>query len=679
MSYRGVHLDSSSYDVWFLTTVEEVCHLDTSGTGVNAKHIALMLDAWTGLLADSPLTSYDSPTPLRVFTSFRRKFLQGPLLGFVKDFAVLADTIVKQTNLTGSDTLTGVFVQEMRDTPVFKEYLTWYRTGDPALLGYLLSFLYFGKKMDYEDPAMDSTALRGWKQVEERLCELELPVNVVNDLRHIQRRLLSCYKFNPWSVKFGPGAVAEKGIRGSIKKSNNILCHPRLDRLLTHRHRSGEGYVRGDGSLLDGIFPDVEKWDKAGRCSGDVSELLFAPKDVTKSRSICKEPNSFMWAQQAVCASLVTAFKEGHMAKISNLADQSINRKLALYGSYTTEIDTIDLSSASDSVSVQLVREIMPANVLHDLLATRTSKVRLPDGEVVSVRKFAPMGSAVCFPTQCLVFASVVILSALQESEGFAIGDTRTVLASNWSNFDQVLDTLFAERPGYYKGRTYQPFAVYGDDIAVDTRLTTRVVHLLTVLGFEVNSSKSFTAGQAFRESCGGYYWNGEDVTPLRFSVMRDVPRQRAGHVASAVSLSNRAGDRGFRVLQRTLMHYSLQFGPIRFSSRRPNEEELGEPGGLAFYSDSPRNTHLQRRDDICVEQGRDKNRYQREEYKCLTLLPEIGKPARPFEKDAHDRYQYGRWWMTRAGGFVTEGLSFGVPRSVASGSRLGRRWMPVE
>lgn len=664
--YRGCHITASDGQAWFLTGLDEALKLDTSDDGRNATNIALLIDAWTCLVADSPLNSSTaSEKPLRTFRIFRRWLLAGPLLEKVKLLSSYADRIVSTMTLTGADTYTGEFVTEMRDTPIFREYHTWFRTGDPRLLAYILSFLWFGKKLDYEDPAMDATAFRGWLEVEQKLSGLTLSPVLLHDLRRIMEGLIGSFRLNkPLSPKFGPGIVSEPGIRGDILKSNAIRFDAKIDRLF---FRSPQLVMRGPdeyGYHPEKILPDPSRWHKATPISATYSTYQPVPKDVTKSRSICREPNTYMFAQQAVLDVLLSYFRAGPMNRFVRLEDQSRNREMARFGSYTTEIDTIDLSSASDSVHVDLVRAIMPRRLWHALLATRTKKVLVPSGEVIEVKKFAPMGSALCFPTQCLVFTSVSILAALQESEHMAIGEDRHVSDRWFSNFGRTLSQLFAKEPGYHhQAHQFQPLAVYGDDIAIDTRLTARTVHLLNVLGFTVNRQKSFEGGAGFRESCGGYYHDGEDVTPLRFTAKRARGDNFASVVASVISLANRAGDRGYRNVRRLLIHYGLSIEPYIGFTRSKEQ-------AMKFYSLNPRNRHL-------------KSRYnkdlQRDEYRCVTLLPERVDHPRESEKAPFDKYRLMKWWIGRTGNSITSEFSFGVPRYDARGAKLRRRWTPVE
>jgi hypothetical protein len=57
---------------------------------------------------------------------------------------------------------------------------------------------------------------------------------------------------------------------------------------------------------------------------------------------------------------------------------------------------------------------------------------------------------------------------------------------------------------------------VYGDDIIVPTEHAPEVIELLEFCGFKCNPKKTFVSGP-FRESCGGHYFQGVDVTPPYF------------------------------------------------------------------------------------------------------------------------------------------------------------------
>lgn len=126
----------------------------------------------------------------------------------------------------------------------------------------------------------------------------------------------------------------------------------------------------------------------------------------------------------------------------------------------------------------------------------------MPDGEEIPLTKFAPMGSACCFPVEALVFWAL----------------------SNVAQSDHVEDKAFKRLFYSYSSQSSglgltagEPtrISVFGDDIIVRVEQVDRTVALLEAVGLKVNASKSFTKGP-FRESCGGDYLAGSDVAPVR-------------------------------------------------------------------------------------------------------------------------------------------------------------------
>lgn len=55
---------------------------------------------------------------------------------------------------------------------------------------------------------------------------------------------------------------------------------------------------------------------------------------------------------------------------------------------------------------------------------------------------------------------------------------------------------------------------VYGDDVVIESHLVEDYKRLTAFVGFRFNDSKTFTSGP-FRESCGGNYFRGVDITPV--------------------------------------------------------------------------------------------------------------------------------------------------------------------
>jgi hypothetical protein len=85
---------------------------------------------------------------------------------------------------------------------------------------------------------------------------------------------------------------------------------------------------------------------------------------------------------------------------------------------------------------------------------------------------------------------------------------------------------------------------VYGDDIIVPTDKVNSVLAALELFGFKVNVHKSFWTGR-FRESCGGDFYEGTDVTPVK--LRRLFPTTHTAHeeVLSLVEFRNHMYHRG--------------------------------------------------------------------------------------------------------------------------------------
>lgn len=204
-----------------------------------------------------------------------------------------------------------------------------------------------------------------------------------------------------------------------------------------------------------------------------------------------------------------------------DLHDQVLSQDLARRGSMRGEWDTIDLSAASDSVTLRLVKALFARTPLYrSLVCLRSDATLLPSGESLVLEKFAPMGSDLCFPTMCLVFACICEQAVR----------TKTGRASRQNDY-----------------------RVYGDDIVVRHDFTEGVLSLLGELHFSVNVAKSFVGRSLhnFREACGGEYLDGVQVDPLRVSRRLRVECTAEESVSSVeavssyVELANAMFDRG--------------------------------------------------------------------------------------------------------------------------------------
>jgi len=232
------------------------------------------------------------------------------------------------------------------------------------------------------------------------------------------------------------------------------------------------------GRAVYSVDPDLFNRRFASRLNVvTYNKVTFVPKTAKTERTIAVEPLLNGFIQKGIDIVMRKRLKRVGI----DLEDQTLNQGLALFGSTEEDDDpyvTIDLSSASDSISTGLCRYLLPSDWFQFMDSVR-SKAYLLDGEVTPVKyeKFTTMGNGFCFPLETLIFASLCHVAYREVS------------------------------------RT-PDFSVYGDDIIVRSSVASRVLDLLRICGFKANRSKTFLEGP-FRESCGADWFKGEDVRPV--------------------------------------------------------------------------------------------------------------------------------------------------------------------
>lgn len=210
------------------------------------------------------------------------------------------------------------------------------------------------------------------------------------------------------------------------------------------------------------------------------NRLSYVPKTSEVSRSTCTEPTLNMFLQKGIGFVLEKWLKRAFSIDLSSQPD--INRRLARQGSVDGLFGTIDLSSASDTISLKMLQEILPAELLNWLELARSPSVIYPDGTVSELYMVSSMGNGFTFPLETLLFATIVV--ACYRVLGIK-SRIRREGPANW--------------------------AVFGDDIIVQKDSYDFVIRALRMFGFVPNDQKSFNTGD-FRESCGGDYFRGHDI-----------------------------------------------------------------------------------------------------------------------------------------------------------------------
>lgn len=212
-------------------------------------------------------------------------------------------------------------------------------------------------------------------------------------------------------------------------------------------------------------------WQEPRFVDGNV--LFTVAKSTTIDRCAAKEPDLNMFVQKGIGNFLRKRLRLFGI----NLNDQSVNAKLAKQGSIDNQLMTLDLSSASDSVSTQLVFECLPESWFLLMDAVR-SPITVIDGVPHENHMFSSMGNGFTFELESLIF---------------------------WA---------CARAVSFFTG-TRGPISVYGDDIIMPSSCYEQMNSALTYLGFQVNPDKSHYGDSHFRESCGSHWYKGIDVTPI--------------------------------------------------------------------------------------------------------------------------------------------------------------------
>jgi hypothetical protein len=295
-----------------------------------------------------------------------------------------------------------------------------------------------------------------------------------------------------------------------------VECRKEVDRLLGSRPptllegRFGPGATMSDKSqastvpdkmsslptLTPNAWPHLFPWSGTMWASASASlgnspsfirgnAFFSVPKTALTRRGCAKEPSVNGFYQLG----LGRVMKKRLLSRGINLAEgQDIHRLRAKSASRDGQLATIDLSSASDTVCVNLVK-LMLNPKWFELLDSLRSPYTLVGGKWVRLEKFSSMGNGYTFELETCLFAAIAHTACRGEV-------------------------------------TYgRDFLVYGDDIIVPVRFAKDVISALKFFGFTPNEKKTFSEG-SFRESCGGDFFDGVGVRPFSLEKDPDEPQK---------------------------------------------------------------------------------------------------------------------------------------------------------
>jgi len=276
--------------------------------------------------------------------------------------------------------------------------------------------------------------------------------------------------------RFGPGT--SNGIRGTHcaeKITQDMTVTPRCLPFIVKLRRDCPYFQLND-----------ERNGRSGHVLIKGSRLSTVQKNEDTDRTIAIEPSGNMAMQLAAGSYLEGALRT---IGLDIRFQQEKNKSLAERGSRENSLATVDLKSASDMISMDLVRLLLPPD-WYELLVRLRSQVIEVEGEWIEMNMMSTMGNGFTFPLMTLILVSLIY--AYRSLKG---GPT---LFIDWTHT-----------------------AVFGDDIIVPSHEYERLCEVLDGAGLIVNHDKSYSVGH-FRESCGGDFHKGVDITPFYVKTLAD-------------------------------------------------------------------------------------------------------------------------------------------------------------
>lgn len=439
--------------------------------------------------------------------------------------------------------------------PLRREFHRWFHENETDALYLCYSWLLFISRLNLPGlTALEEEALSSYLRIEENIQEDGFTSCESSILQSWFPRSLEDMAFltENHAPQHGPGSTADAG--RVLQQKYECLD---VDSRITMLNRR--------------VYGDLPPYPRVSlKKLSRISSTIFVPKSLGSYRTISMEPSSLMWHQKGVRNALMKLLRrrKHYILRRFQPEHQQPNRDLAWEGSLSGEFSTIDLSSASDTVSWFLVKKWFGNTSLYPwLLWTRSTHTRLPNGQEIKLRKFAPMGSDLCFPVETIIFAAITECAIIECG-----GDPMT-----------------------------SRYRVYGDDIIVEEEYATAVFSRLEQNGFILNRGKTFTGSQPrgfFRESCGGFFFNGVDISPVRlsrwFTGYTDLDVSKPGRIESLIELANDCFDR-YPSVRRWLITLLLEL-PVHL---RP---PFSSDGSTGLFSTEATNFHLMSKESEALQ-----------------------------------------------------------------------------
>lgn len=428
--------------------------------------------------------------------------------------------------------------------------------ADENAVFFLRQFCFFFKKLIIDCPADHvRETYKSFLEVDRGLRDPILPwnqgspilfSNAVDNFRHskLASFVEEVHHVESLSGSSKPSSTLLKCM-GNLEKVRDVLLSdfPAIDyRDLHPRHGPGAVSDAKSGSdkyrfpfwpvSADHLLPEdyfafsSEEWASEGQSvlSSEIpyGRLLAVPKTWDKPRLITSEPTALQFLQQGLLR-WIRHNLPSPLRRCIDFFSQEPSRELALSSSRDGSLATVDLSAASDRLSLRTVEMVFAKTpLLPYLYAVRTPCVydctqkSSPRGDITYLKKYAGQGSAVTFPLQSIVYSMCCIAAVLSY-------ENKVVSRRNI--------TAVAKR-----------VRVFGDDIIIPGPALSHLAVILEFLQLKINGDKTHWEGN-FRESCGMDAFKGQDVTPVYIRALR--LENKPASLTSWVDVCNNAHSAG--------------------------------------------------------------------------------------------------------------------------------------
>lgn len=362
-------------------------------------------------------------------------------------------------------------------------------------------------------------------------------------------------------VKFGPGSTVNPHNRkfsetSEFFKLTDKLYIPEKAKFFLAAHlSSNEGWVNGLADHyhinLNGrsrIQFEQEIFERHFIIVDDdfPNKLSYVEKNADEHRTIGVELNGLVILQMVLGNLIRKRLRNFGL----NLNSQSRNKHMARLAK-TFHLSTVDLANASNTLSKETVKAVLPYDWYIAMDTLRSSHGQVSDTkQIINYEMFSSMGNGFTFELESLIFYAI------------------------------ALATVEKDNPEFQRRQCQKNVAVFGDDVIVPQESYNNLVANMGLYGFRINDSKSFRNGRFF-ESCGCDFFDCTDVRP--FFLKREIKTVRDIYfLCNSILFKSTKTMSDFLVpmylvLLKELSQFPIQYGPLHFHMEKDGWMETND------------------------------------------------------------------------------------------------------